>query len=104
MKIPEIFATGQEVDTQTIREHAHARFQELSMLVSSNPDWTVVSVALNIPGSIKTNQLIQDFFQNGVKRFENSLIARDLLSNVSCRMIYRQLVLNAAILLKEIHS
>ena len=49
MKIPEIFATGQEVDTQTIREHAQARFQELSMLVSSNPDWTVVSVALNIP-------------------------------------------------------
>ena len=67
MKIPEIFATGQEVDTQAIREHGQARFQELSMLVSSNPDWTVVSVALNIPGSIKTNQLIQDFFQNGVK-------------------------------------
>ncbi len=78
MKIPEIFATGQEVDTQAIREHGQARFQELSMLVSSNPDWTVVSVALNIPGSIKTNQLIQDFFQNGVKRFENSLIARGL--------------------------
>lgn len=78
MKIPAVFASGQALDEQTVQAHNQDRIKNQSVLVSSNLDWTVVSVRLNIPGPIKINSLILEFFLNGVERFENSLIASGL--------------------------
>lgn len=69
-----IFNHGDYQDITAVLKNKDERVEIQNKLLKANPSITVVAAKLNIPGPIKNNQKIQEFFMAGLNRFENILL------------------------------
>lgn len=70
-----IFTTGQSQDIPAVLANKDRRAALQQRLVAVHPDMTVVAAKLNIPGPIKNNRAIQEFFTVGLKQLEEAWLA-----------------------------
>ncbi|MBB1123677.1 triphosphoribosyl-dephospho-CoA synthase CitG [Limosilactobacillus albertensis] len=69
-----IFDHGQYQDILAVLKNKDERVETQNKLLKDNPSMTVVAAKLNIPGPIKNNKKIQEFFVTGLDAFESKLL------------------------------
>lgn len=74
-----IFATGAPQDIPAVLANKDHRAAVQQRLVADYPTMTVVAAKLNIPGPIKNNQVITDFFVTELQRLEEQWLAAGML-------------------------
>lgn len=79
----EIFGHGQKQDIQQILASRDRRVELQQRLVEKNPQYTLVSAKLNIPGPIKNSKLITQFFIDELLCFEHQLQQKGVLYKVA---------------------
>lgn len=69
----DMFLSGQPQTLMMILDNKDERQGIKQMLLRDNPDKTVISITINIPGDIKNNEAISQVFKTAVTAFERYL-------------------------------
>lgn len=77
-----IFDQGILQNIPAVLANKDQRVQVQEKLLAVYPTLTVVAAKLNIPGPIKNNELIEQFFVRGINDFEQRLLAAGLVFNI----------------------
>lgn len=75
----DIFSTGIPQDIPAVLANKDRRAALQQKLVTANPGKTVVAAKLNIPGPIKNNRQIEEFFKNELNSLENQWLGDGVL-------------------------
>lgn len=79
----DIFKQGQAVDIPTVLKNRDYRVQVQQKLVGHHAHKTVVAAKLNLPGPIKNNAQIKQFFITELQQFEQQLMQQGILFEVA---------------------
>ena len=71
-----LFENGKPQSIPAVLANRDRRVALQNQLTAKYPDQTVIAAKLNIPGPIKNNQTIRDFFTAGLAVFEKQLAAK----------------------------
>ena len=75
-KMNHLFENGKPQSIPAVLANRDRRVALQNQLTAKHPDQTVIAAKLNIPGPIKNNQTIRDFFAAGLAVFEKQLAAK----------------------------
>ncbi|APT14649.1 citrate lyase holo-[acyl-carrier protein] synthase [Lactobacillus jensenii] len=71
-KMMNILEDGESVTIYDVLKNKDQRVELQNKLVLENKNWTIIGAKLNIPGPIKNNLMIENFFKYELVKFESN--------------------------------